>query len=46
MILNVRMHSAGPRRFSIIEVMFGVLVWRTLAIEEIANVRLLTRLGA
>jgi len=26
--------------------MFGVLVWRTLAIEEIANVRLLTRLGA
>jgi hypothetical protein len=45
MILNVRMHSAGPRRFNI-EVMFGVLVWRTLAIEEIANVRLLTRLGA
>ena len=45
MILNMRMHSAGPRRYNI-RVMFGVLVWRTLAIEEIANVRLLTRLGA
>ncbi len=45
MILNMRMHSTGPRRYNI-RVKFGVLVWRTLAIEEIANVRLLTRLGA